>query len=443
MIFLISLFVLLFVFVRLNRSVKCVGFFHPYCDAGGGGERVLWEAVKAISASYPEYRIVVFSGDCVASELILQRAADRFNIKLPQNVEIVNLKSRVLVEAATWPIVTLLGQSLGSLILALEAILKLNPEVMIDSMGYSFTYPLFRLVAGCRVGCYIHYPTISTDMLQRVEKREANFNNRGVIAGSPFLSALKLYYYRLFAWSYGICGRFSSAVMTNSSWTAEHIDTLWSMKSAKIFPPCDVSAFQKLKLSEKREAGLIVSLAQFRPEKNHKLQIHAFYKLKDLMPDSNIRLIMAGGVRNEGDTQRADNLEALIAKLGLEDFISLERNVTFDRMLELFESAECGIHTMVDEHFGITCVDFQASGVIPVAHNSAGPKRDIVVPFDSAPTGCLADTDRDFAEQMKFVLNLDASERLAMQKNMRKSCCRFSAHAFSQDFIAATKRLFQ
>ena len=112
-------------------------------------------------------------------------------------------------------------------------------------------------------------------------------------------------------------------------------------------------------------------------------------------------------------------------------------------MLELFESAQCGIHTMIDEHFGITCVDFQASGVIPVAHNSAGPKRDIVVQFDNAPTGCLADTDQDFAEQIKFVLDLDPSERMAMQKNMRKSCFRFSAEKFSQDFIAATRKIFQ
>lgn len=25
-----------------------VGIFHPYCNAGGGGERVLWAAIKAI-----------------------------------------------------------------------------------------------------------------------------------------------------------------------------------------------------------------------------------------------------------------------------------------------------------------------------------------------------------------------------------------------------------
>lgn len=27
---------------------RVVGFFHPYCNAGGGGERVLWVAVRAI-----------------------------------------------------------------------------------------------------------------------------------------------------------------------------------------------------------------------------------------------------------------------------------------------------------------------------------------------------------------------------------------------------------
>ena len=25
-----------------------VGFFHPYCNAGGGGERVLWTALRAL-----------------------------------------------------------------------------------------------------------------------------------------------------------------------------------------------------------------------------------------------------------------------------------------------------------------------------------------------------------------------------------------------------------
>jgi len=29
-----------------------VGFFHPYCNAGGGGERVLWAAIQAVQKKY-------------------------------------------------------------------------------------------------------------------------------------------------------------------------------------------------------------------------------------------------------------------------------------------------------------------------------------------------------------------------------------------------------
>lgn len=37
-----------------------------------------------------------------------------------------------------------------------------------------------------------------------------------------------------------------------------------------------------------------------------------------------------------------------------------------------------GIHTMEAEHFGISVVEMLAAGLIVVAHNSAGPKEDIV-----------------------------------------------------------------
>lgn len=31
-----------------QQTGMVVGIFHPYCNAGGGGERVLWAAVQAI-----------------------------------------------------------------------------------------------------------------------------------------------------------------------------------------------------------------------------------------------------------------------------------------------------------------------------------------------------------------------------------------------------------
>lgn len=66
-------------------------------------------------------------------------------------------------------------------------------------MGYAFTLPIFKMLGKSRVGCYVHYPTITKEMLKRVSTRSHTYNNRNIIARSPFLTAAKLFYYKIFA----------------------------------------------------------------------------------------------------------------------------------------------------------------------------------------------------------------------------------------------------
>lgn len=40
-----------------------LGFFHPFCNAGGGGERVLWAAIRATQLRWPQAVCVVYTGD--------------------------------------------------------------------------------------------------------------------------------------------------------------------------------------------------------------------------------------------------------------------------------------------------------------------------------------------------------------------------------------------
>jgi alpha-1,2-mannosyltransferase len=61
-------------------------------------------------------------------------------------------------------------------------------------MGYAFTFPIFRFLGGCFVGAYVHYPTISTDMLSRVISNEEGVNNDKFIAKSLIFTNLKLMY---------------------------------------------------------------------------------------------------------------------------------------------------------------------------------------------------------------------------------------------------------
>ena len=48
-------------------------------------------------------------------------------------------------------------------------------------MGYAFTLPFVRLVGGPEVtlGAYVHYPTVSSDMVDRVRKGVVGVENRG------------------------------------------------------------------------------------------------------------------------------------------------------------------------------------------------------------------------------------------------------------------------
>jgi alpha-1,2-mannosyltransferase len=86
----------------------------------------------------------------------------RFNIELhPPTVTFLYLTTRSWVLASSWPYFTLLGQSLGSLVLAWDAFSLLPPDIFVDTMGYAFALAFSKvLFRDVPTGAYIHYPTI-------------------------------------------------------------------------------------------------------------------------------------------------------------------------------------------------------------------------------------------------------------------------------------------
>lgn len=78
------------------------------------------------------------------------------------------------------------------MIVGLEAISKFVPDVFCDTTGHAFTYPVVKLLTGSKVLSYTHFPTISTDMLQRVREQRVQYNNDAFISNSITVSYLKL-----------------------------------------------------------------------------------------------------------------------------------------------------------------------------------------------------------------------------------------------------------
>lgn len=125
-------------------------------------------------------------------------------MRVDKSVKFIYLTRRKWVEGSQYPYFTLLGQALGSLYLGFEALNQLVPDIFIDTTGYTFTLPLFKYLGQCKIGCYLHYPTITKKMITRVSNRQAMYNNRSIIARSPVFTHAKLIYYKLFAWVFNL-----------------------------------------------------------------------------------------------------------------------------------------------------------------------------------------------------------------------------------------------
>ena len=372
-------------------------------------------------------------------------------MKMQLNINIVYLRRRKWVEAKMYPFCTLLGQSVGSIWLGWEALSLFKSDIYIDTMGYAFTYPLFKYFGGCKVASYTHYPIISTDMLTNVSRRTVSYNNRHIIARNPILTVLKLGYYKGIAFLYGLAGKSADIIMVNSSWTKDHINNIWKcpQKTHLLYPPCDVERLIDLPLLsevEKNNEIRILSVSQFRPEKNHALMIEVMSKLKSLIDESiwkKVLLVLVGSCRNEDDESYVKKLKTIAKKLAVEDNVKFKINVSYSELISEMQKGTIGIHAMLNEHFGISVVDALAAGLIMVANASGGPKDDIINTKDETRNGFLAKDADEYVQTILTIINMTAEEKNKIRNEARKSVKRFSTKCFEQEVVTIVEPFFK
>lgn len=84
-----------------------------------------------------------------------------------------------------------------------------------------------------------------------------------------------------------------------------------------------------------------------------------------------------------------------------------------------------------------------AAGTIVLAHNSGGPKLDIVIPHEGEVTGFLAESEEGYAKTMAHILSMSEEKRLQIRNNARASVRRFSDQAFEVTFLSSVEKLFK
>ncbi|KAH9601758.1 ALG11 mannosyltransferase [Trypanosoma melophagium] len=461
-ILLCSLITVIAVIVRRGKQQfpsNTVGFLHPSAAAGGGGERVLWVAINAlqqddaereIDRRYVLYCTSIGTKDNSSSNIgeskekqLAHIVYRQFQIRLQKPLEVIFLRREVTrwVDGNQYPFLTLILQAIcGGVLLFYETCIVNNiTPIVIESVGIPGIYPLLALFAKVRIITYTHYPVITSIMTQRVESGEKRYNNQSIFARYHILRKAKVLYYKLFACFYWWLGQFPVLVLTNSNWTKRHIEQMWKPRvSVLVYPPCAVSQFMKLRKSPEERINTIVSVGQFRPEKNHLLQLVAFDKALPRLP-ADARLIMVGGARSMEDQKRADDIVLEAKKRGISNRVEIRVGAPFAEVCELLSTCCIGLHTMEDEHFGIVLVEYIASGCIPLGHNSGGVCLDIIT---SPNIGFLAKDESEYADRMVDIFEIKTHQPRvyeAFQDRGLNVIKRFSDESFREAFMKAIR----
>jgi len=125
-----------------------------------------------------------------------------------------------------------------------------------------------------------------------------------------------------------------------------------------VFPPVDTRSVRDLPTSGRER--MVISIGQFRPEKDHALQLRSFAKLLEMhdgaMRESGVTLAMIGSCRGADDARRVDELRSLAGELGIGDRVEFVLNEPYSVVREYLRRASVGLHTMWNEHFGIGVV---------------------------------------------------------------------------------------
>lgn len=188
-----------------------------------------------------------------------------------------------------------------------------------------------------------------------------------------------------------------------------------------------------------KDSQLILSVAQFRPEKNHSLQLRAFAQFLDQRHESSPTptLALVGSCRNDEDLARVSALRAEATALGISPHVHFHLNVSFSSLVEFLQRAHVGLHTMANEHFGIGVVELMAAGVITIAHRSGGPLEDIVIDCDDAKrrVGYLAASESEYARCLSLAFGLSTGEVEALRRRARTHAQKFSDEVFQEHLV--------
>ena len=325
---------------------------HPYLSVLGGGERVCLHVIKALVEDGHDVTLV--SEPIKPGELdsflgfnVLDDVAHVSYKKVEPKVRRFSVYQRMLHHNFLKP---RLKGKIGAV----------DVELLTQDVA-------FTLGSGKKRIAYVHFPEFFAHL--ETAKPESKWFWKGYYA--PFKRYMRHQIKNI--------DRF----LCNSGFTKRKIKERWGKEAKTVYPPVDVERFKPAK-----KENLVATVGRFVPSKNYEMVLEVAKQL----PDTDFEII---GIKQ--DPKYHDRINASKPKN-----VTLLTNLAQGEVASRLARAKVYLHTMINEHFGISIVESMASGCVPVVHDSGGAREAI------GDLGYRYNTVKDCVNCIKKALQADA-----------------------------------
>ncbi|MEM1588632.1 MAG: glycosyltransferase [Candidatus Bathyarchaeia archaeon] len=221
-----------------------------------------------------------------------------------------------------------------------------------------------------------------------------------------------------------------SLILTNSRFS-QSIIKKWTGKNAQVvYPPVEVEKFYFR--SDSRD-NIIVTCSRFTPEKG----LNIIPEIASKIPEGKFYIF---GSTSKTSWEVISEIKKAINKFKIKN-IYLRPNASLKEMLTIYRKAKIYLHTMINEHFGLSIVEAMASGLVPLIHKSGGPYMDIL-DCKQGIYGFYYKTEDEAVNIIKNLLSDESTLKKIREKAIERSFL-FNKNAFKLSFIKAIKHFIE
>ncbi|MDQ3882489.1 MAG: glycosyltransferase [Thermoproteota archaeon] len=220
----------------------------------------------------------------------------------------------------------------------------------------------------------------------------------------------------------------NTLVLTNSQYCHNAIRSALNIDAKILYPPVDVDTFHDITMKSGQREDLILVISRIAPDK----QIENAIELARIMRDRSIgkAMIIVGNL-DHYDYDYCQSLKKMIAIYDLSNYVSLQINTSFSKLIQLMQLAKVYFHPRIDEHFGISTAEAMAAGLVPVVSYVGGHTEFV-------PSKYHFHTLHHAAELIALAFEVTDSER----RFISKSTFKFSNKNYIQSFHSILSELF-